>query len=104
MCGASGLWTPLIGSCTLTDQDDNLTYNSLLGGLGGTNGQCLLGIIPPLGGTVTYTNGRSMGPYPQGTMATLSCQTGIPTGNISFNGISVVLFYSDFFKTLLLLY
>ena len=47
--------------------------------------ECLNGIPRPLHGHVTYSNAESTGPFPSGTIATVSCNTGYtPTGSTTY--------------------
>ncbi|KAL3997803.1 Sushi domain (SCR repeat) family protein [Acanthocheilonema viteae] len=41
---------------------------------------CLFGLLSPVGGTVTYSKGSSLGPFPSGTLAVLKCLHGISHG------------------------
>uniref|UniRef100_A0A1I7UIZ4 Sushi domain-containing protein n=1 Tax=Caenorhabditis tropicalis TaxID=1561998 RepID=A0A1I7UIZ4_9PELO len=62
----NGIFTPTLGTC-----------NMGTGGIGGvgTGIQCTA-MIAPLGGSVIYSNGGSMGPFPSGTTVTGSCTNG----------------------------
>lgn len=35
-----------------------------------------MGLLPPLNGQISYSQGSPFGPFPQGTMATLQCSPG----------------------------
>uniref|UniRef100_A0A915PX47 Sushi domain-containing protein n=1 Tax=Setaria digitata TaxID=48799 RepID=A0A915PX47_9BILA len=41
---------------------------------------CVFGLLTPIGGTITYSKGSTLGPYPAGTIATLDCTHGISQG------------------------
>lgn len=45
-------------------------------GSGGTGAQCIIGLAPPINGRITYSQGGSLGPFPSGTSATLTCDIG----------------------------
>ncbi|CCE72113.1 Sushi domain-containing protein [Caenorhabditis elegans] len=59
----NGIFTPTLGTCTLGSST------------GGTGIQCTA-MIAPLGGSVIYSNGGTMGPFPSGTTVTGSCTNG----------------------------
>ncbi|KAF1769592.1 hypothetical protein GCK72_001409 [Caenorhabditis remanei] len=60
----NGVFTPTLGTCNMGT------------GTGiGTGIQCTA-MIAPLGGSVTYSNGGSMGPFPSGTTVTGTCTNG----------------------------
>lgn len=42
---------------------------------------CPLPITPPIGATINYSQGGILGPFPDGSTATLNCNGGFPTGN-----------------------
>lgn len=98
------MWSPLIGSCKQigttiqnTVQNDKSPTTGMMPSFFATNinGQCLLGLIPPLGATVKYSQGSMMGPYPSGTIATLSCNSGKTIGKIYINALYTmyIIFY-----------
>uniref|UniRef100_A0A1I7XPL6 peptidylprolyl isomerase n=1 Tax=Heterorhabditis bacteriophora TaxID=37862 RepID=A0A1I7XPL6_HETBA len=59
----NGQWSPPIGSCSGTSTN-------------GSGLQCVFGTTVSFGGTVTYSNGNSFGPWPDGSTATLNCPVG----------------------------
>uniref|UniRef100_A0A8R1I5J8 Sushi domain-containing protein n=1 Tax=Caenorhabditis japonica TaxID=281687 RepID=A0A8R1I5J8_CAEJA len=65
----NGAFTPPLGNCN---------YGSSPGDTTGTI-QCTA-MIAPLGGSVTYSNGGSMGPFPSGTTVTGTCTSGQISG------------------------
>uniref|UniRef100_A0A0N4ZV73 Sushi domain-containing protein n=1 Tax=Parastrongyloides trichosuri TaxID=131310 RepID=A0A0N4ZV73_PARTI len=78
----NGVWSPSsLGKCSsnslLTGSTIGInglitqTLSSII-----TNDQCISGVIDPLNGKITYSNGATYGPYPSGTIATLTCNTG----------------------------
>uniref|UniRef100_A0A1I7RY11 Sushi, von Willebrand factor type A, EGF and pentraxin domain-containing protein 1 n=1 Tax=Bursaphelenchus xylophilus TaxID=6326 RepID=A0A1I7RY11_BURXY len=75
----SGQWYPPLGQCIY---QNGLTSN-LINGFGTTASVCPLGITPPLNGQVTYSTGLGVGPFPQGTVATLTCTQGVSIGPAS---------------------
>ncbi|VDK73431.1 unnamed protein product [Litomosoides sigmodontis] len=42
---------------------------------------CLLGLLSPVGGTITYSNGNALAPFPSGTVAVLECLNGVSHGS-----------------------
>lgn len=78
ICSSSGLWDPLIGSCKpiniANDESIQTSKNDI-------NEHCMLELTPPLGGTIKYSQGLTMGPYPSGTIATLFCDNDNLIGN-----------------------
>uniref|UniRef100_A0A915AFV3 Sushi domain-containing protein n=2 Tax=Parascaris univalens TaxID=6257 RepID=A0A915AFV3_PARUN len=44
---------------------------------------CHFGLPPPIGGTVSYSQGSPFGPFPSGTAAYLECTSGFPQGSTS---------------------
>uniref|UniRef100_A0A0N5AH20 Sushi, von Willebrand factor type A, EGF and pentraxin domain-containing protein 1 n=1 Tax=Syphacia muris TaxID=451379 RepID=A0A0N5AH20_9BILA len=68
----NGIWEPTFtGTCVLG-----------LGGSGSTTTtQCLFALAPVLNGNVQYSTGSVVGPYNEGTSATLTCSAGyLPSG------------------------
>ncbi|CEF65739.1 Sushi/SCR/CCP domain-containing protein [Strongyloides ratti] len=80
----NGVWTPsTLGTCVSSGSNNLLGSTSM--GLNNiitptltstTNDQCFSGVIDPLNGRITYSNGASFGPFPAGTVATLTCNDG----------------------------
>ncbi|UMM10276.1 hypothetical protein L5515_000126 [Caenorhabditis briggsae] len=68
-CQSNGLWYPsTLATC-------QRALKEILGA------ECLAGIAPVLGATMTYSNGQALGPYPSATLATATCQAGyVPNG------------------------
>ncbi|EFP01057.1 hypothetical protein CRE_20775 [Caenorhabditis remanei] len=60
----NGVFTPTLGTCNMGTGTGT-----------GTGIQCTA-MIAPLGGSVTYSNGGSMGPFPSGTTVTGTCTNG----------------------------
>lgn len=80
----NGIWTPsALGKCILPGT--NNLIGSTSPGLNNfitptlpstTVGQCVYGVIDPLNGRISYSNGATFGPFPAGTIATLICNEG----------------------------
>ncbi|UMM10279.1 hypothetical protein L5515_000126 [Caenorhabditis briggsae] len=65
-------WAPALGTCSGSGTG---LGQEILGA------ECLAGIAPVLGATMTYSNGQALGPYPSATLATATCQAGyVPNG------------------------
>ncbi|KAI6203331.1 Aromatic-L-amino-acid decarboxylase [Aphelenchoides besseyi] len=73
----SGQWYPPLGLCQQQGQN---TFPGQFNGLGTSSSSCLLGLPPPLGGTIQYSSGSTLGPFNAGTTATLICNGGLPSG------------------------
>ena len=63
-------------------------YSNIIPGIvpfgGGTGAaQCVFGAGAPFNGQVAYSTGSTTGPWPSGTVATLICTSGLPTGTTS---------------------
>ncbi|CAI4226683.1 unnamed protein product [Auanema sp. JU1783] len=59
-----GLWSPTIPTCTTT--------TGVIPGIGSQMSQCTA-LLPPLGGTLSYSTGSIFGPYASGTTVSLTC-------------------------------
>ncbi|VDK48533.1 unnamed protein product [Anisakis simplex] len=42
--------------------------------------QCIFGLVPPIGGSISYSSASPLGPYPTDTIATLRCSSGLAKG------------------------
>lgn len=74
-----GSWTPPLGVCTSGIGSTIFPGQSTTFPGGGA--QCLFGMVPPPGGFIQYSQGGTLGPFFEGTSATLICSGGaIPTG------------------------
>ncbi|KAL3074743.1 hypothetical protein niasHS_014188 [Heterodera schachtii] len=80
---SNGIWTPPLGMCT--------GGTTPIGGiqLGNTAqqsnavGSCFFGLMAPLGASIQYSSGSTVGPFPSGTLAQVICQQGSPQGQSS---------------------
>ncbi|CAD6184264.1 unnamed protein product [Caenorhabditis auriculariae] len=79
-----GIWTPQIGGSCEGNND--------IGGLPTTDSpdrtrrqtaSCLIGMLAPLGGEVSYSNGQPFGPYPAATVATAICTNSQPLSGVA---------------------
>lgn len=68
----SGIWNPSFGTC-----NGNGFGNSQLG-LGATS--CSTPMVAPGGGQIIYSQGNTIGPFPDGSTANLNCNGGFPIG------------------------
>ncbi|KAK6051016.1 sushi domain protein [Cooperia oncophora] len=61
----NGQWTPAIGSCSTTGGNTSIGVS------------CIFAPFSPFGSTLSYSGGGStFGPWPQGTVATMTCPSG----------------------------
>ncbi|KAK5970965.1 hypothetical protein GCK32_010233 [Trichostrongylus colubriformis] len=71
-----GIFTPPLGTC-----NSSLGGGSPFPGTGtGGSSQTCPSLFAPFGGTLTYSNGSSFGPFYSGTTVTLRCNSGFPIG------------------------
>ncbi|KAL3088804.1 hypothetical protein niasHT_023152 [Heterodera trifolii] len=81
---SNGIWTPPLGMCT-----GGTTPIGGIQQLGNTAqqsnsvGSCFFGLMTPLGASIQYSSGSTVGPFPSGTLAQVICQQGSPQGQSS---------------------
>lgn len=77
----SGLHQPLECAQVVRFEKFSLTViSSWFTDLGGSSGLTCNAMLAPFGGTISYSNGAIMGPFNDGTTATLRCNSGFPQG------------------------
>ncbi|KAE9421714.1 hypothetical protein Angca_003115, partial [Angiostrongylus cantonensis] len=69
----NGVWMPALGICSAVDDFDGSMFP-------GASTLSCFAMLPPLGGTISYSTGSTLGPFDSGASAVLRCNNGLPIG------------------------